>query len=270
MRSVLAGITQRLSSKSSKNRSMFEELRTYLKKQPKVGPEHDERLNKLERIIDVKIDNPFLFIRALRHRSSLVDANFQSTDSYERLEFLGDAVLDLIVSEIIFDRFPGKDEGFLTKLRSKLVKGDALAFYAKKLSLSELILIGERAKGQGIEFSKGALSDVFESLIGAIYIDRGYKEAAHFVEKVIKNFVDFDELTSTLDNYKSLLLEYAQANQLTIPRYEVISESGPGHDKTFKVKAIVNDEDCGEGTGKSKKEAEQKAADEALNSLTLG
>lgn len=246
---------------------MFEKLRTYLKQQPEIGSEHNGRLKKLERIIDTSIDNPFLFIRALRHRSSLADAGFEPTDSYERLEFLGDAVLDLIVSEIIFDRFPDEDEGFLTKLRSKLVKGDALAVYAEKLQLSELILIGERAQGQGIEFSKSALSDVFESLVGAIYIDKGYRDAADFVEKVIQRYVNFDNLMTTLDNYKSLLLEYAQANQLEIPRYEVINEYGPGHDKTFEVKAIVDEKERGQGKGKSKKEAEQKAARQALKAL---
>ncbi|MBN2732094.1 MAG: ribonuclease III [Balneolaceae bacterium] len=246
---------------------MFEKLRTYLQKQPKIGSEYNERLEKLEGIIGTKIDNPFLFVRALRHRSSLVDDDFASTDSYERLEFLGDAVLDLIVSEIIFDRFPNEDEGFLTKLRSKLVKGDALASYAEKLQLSEVILIGERAKGQGIEFSKSALSDVFESLVGAIYIDRGYKDAAEFVDRVIDKHVDFDDVIATLDNYKSLLLEYAQAHELEIPRYEVMNEYGPGHDKTFEVKAIVDDKAMGQGKGKSKKEAEQKAARRALQSL---
>lgn len=246
---------------------MFEKLRNYLKQQPKVSSEYNEKLKKLERIIGVSIDNPFLFVRALRHRSSLVDDDFQSTDSYERLEFLGDAVLDLIVSEIIFDQFANEDEGFLTKLRAKLVKGDALALYARKLNLSELILIGERARGQGIEFSKSALADVFESLVGAIYIDKGYEGAANFVKDVIQKFVDFDELTSTLDNYKSLLLEYAQSKQFTIPRYEVISENGPGHDKTFEVSAIVDERKMGQGKGKSKKEAEQKAAQQALKAL---
>src|SRR5699024_1932324 len=118
------------------------------------------------------ISNPFLFVRALRHRSSLRDRNFKTSDSYERLEFLGDAVLDLIVSEIIFDQFPDENEGFLTKLRAKLVKGDALAVYSRKLNLGQLIIVGKRARGQGVEFSKSALADVFESLVGALYIDK--------------------------------------------------------------------------------------------------
>ncbi len=249
---------------------MFEKLRNYLKRQPKVSPEHADTLAKLEEIIGTSVNNPFLFVRALRHRSTLTDNDYRHHESYERLEFLGDAVLDLIVSEIIFDHFPDEDEGFLTKLRAKLVKGDALASYARKLELSHVMLIGKRAQGQGIEFSKSALADVFESLIGAIYIDKGYEDAARFIEQVFQKYVDIQEVSERLDNYKSLLLEYAQGRQLAIPRYEVISETGPGHDKTFKVKAIVDEKEMGHGKGKTKKGAEQRAAQFALKQIKKG
>ena len=247
---------------------MFEKIRSYFST-PKssIPSEHKERLKKLERIIDSKVDDPFLFIRALRHRSILADDSFISTDSYERLEFLGDAVLDLIVTEVIFTQFPDENEGFLTKLRAKLVKGDALADYARELNLSDLLVIGERARGQGIEFSKSVLADVFEALIGAMYIDRGYKKTARFVNKIIKQYVDFESVIDTLDNHKSLLLEYAQANKMEIPTYEVISESGPGHDKTFEVRVLVDNKEMGQGKGKSKKSAEQRAARLALKKV---
>ncbi len=195
------------------------------------------------------------------------DGHHQTQGSYERLEFLGDAVLDLIVSEIIFDRFPSKNEGFLTKLRAQLVKGDALADFSQKLGLSELILIGERAQGQGIEFSKSALSDVFESLIGAIYIDKSYIDARNFVAEVIERFVEFEQIINSLDNYKSMLLEYAQSEKMAIPHYEVIAETGPDHNKTFEVRAIVDNKEFGQGQGKSKKEAEQNAARASLEKL---
>ncbi|HYW33911.1 MAG TPA: ribonuclease III [Balneolaceae bacterium] len=243
---------------------MFENLRAYLEDQPNPGPEYRDKIEALEEIIDASIDNPFLFIRALRHRSSLNDGKHDQTDSYERLEFLGDAVLDLIVSEIIFDLFPQEDEGFLTKLRAKLVNRDALAKYAKKLGLGPLIIVGDRSQGQGIEYSKSALSDVFESLIGAIYINKGYDKAAGFASTIIEQCMDVKELTTTLENYKSMLLEYAQAQKMTIPRYEVVEEMGPGHDKTFRIRAIVDEKERGQGVGKSKKEAEQKAARQAL------
>jgi ribonuclease-3 len=246
---------------------MFDQLRSYFKSDKELPPEQEERIKELEGILDTSIGNPFIYIRALRHRSTLADDNFTSSGSYERLEFLGDAVLDLIVTEIIFDLFPEKNEGFLTKLRAKLVKGDTLAMYARKLQLDELMLLGKRVQGQGIEQSKSVLSDVFEALVGALYLDIGYKSTSKFVRRVIEGHVDFDQIIGTLDNYKSLLLEFAQANQMQIPTYSVISEKGPGHNKTFRVQVFVDEKPMAKGTGKSKKEAEQKAAKKTLEVL---
>lgn len=249
---------------------MFKKLRKYFESDSKVNPEHNERIKKLEGIIGLQIDNPFLYIRALRHRSILADDKFTETDSYERLEFLGDAVLDLIVTEIIFDRYPDENEGFLTKLRANLVRGNALADYAQHLNLNELLVVGERAQGQGIELSKSVLSDVFEALIGAMYMDKGYDSTATFVDKVIQRHVNFKQVVGSLDNHKSMLLEYAQAEKMSIPEYEVIAEQGPGHDKTFLIRVLVDGSERGRGKGKSKKEAEQLAAREALEYFESG
>lgn len=246
---------------------MFDKLRSYFQTDEELPPEQKKRVQKLERIIGTSIDNPFIYIRALRHRSTLVDENFSSIDSYERLEFLGDAVLDLIVTEIIFDLFPNENEGFLTKLRAKLVKGNTLAMYAEELELNNLLLLGERVRGQGIQESKSVLSDLFEALVGALYLDLGYKPTSNFVRNVIEQYVDFDQIVNTLDNYKSLLLEFAQAEQMEIPTYSVISEEGPGHDKTFGVEVYVDGKPMAQGKGKSKKEAEQQAARKALKIL---
>ncbi len=246
---------------------MLEKLRSLFKSKGTLPPKHHERIERLEKVIETSINNPFIYVRALRHRSTLSDENFSSTDSYERLEFLGDAVLDLIITEVIFDLFPEKNEGFLTKLRAKLVKGDTLAAFARKLELNEVLLLAEEVQGQGIENSKSVLSDVFEALIGALYLDAGYEETSHFVRKVIDRYIDFDTVITTLDNYKSLLLEYAQARQMKIPTYRVIAETGPGHDKTFEIEVLVDEKPMGSGIGKSKKEAEQKAARRALQTL---
>ena len=246
---------------------MFDKLRSYFQTDEELPPEQEVRIRKLEGIIGTSIDNPFIYIRALRHRSTLVDDKFSSIDSYERLEFLGDAVLDLIITEIIFDLFPNKNEGFLTKLRAKLVKGDTLAMYAKNLELNDLMLLGERVRGQGIEQSKSVLSDLFEALVGALYLDLGYKPTSQFVRNVIQELVDFDQIINSLDNYKSMLLEFAQAKQMEIPTYAVISEEGPGHDKTFGVEVYVDEKPIAQGKGKSKKEAEQHAARKALEIL---
>lgn len=246
---------------------MFDKLRSYFQTDEELPPEQEERIEKLEGIIGSSIDNPFIYIRALRHRSTLADEKYSSIDSYERLEFLGDAVLDLIVTEIIFDLFPNENEGFLTKLRAKLVKGDTLAMYAEKLELNNLMLLGERVRGQGIEESKSVLSDLFEALVGALYLDLGYEPTSKFVRGVIEQYVDFDQIVNTLDNYKSLLLEFAQAEQMKIPTYTVVSEEGPGHDKTFGVEVYVDEKPMAQGEGKSKKEAEQHAARKALKIL---
>lgn len=246
---------------------MFDRLRSYFQSDEELPPEQKKRIQKLEGVINVRVDNPFMYIRALRHRSTLVDDNFSSIDSYERLEFLGDAVLDLIVTEIIFDLFPKKNEGFLTKLRAKLVKGSSLAMYANELELNSLMQLGERVRGQGIEQSKSVLSDLFEALVGALYLDKGYQPTSNFVRKVIEENVNFDEIINSLDNYKSLLLEYAQAQQMEIPTYSVISEEGPGHDKTFGVEVYVDQKPMARGKGKSKKSAEQEAARKALDKL---
>lgn len=246
---------------------MFEKLRSYFQSDEELPPEQIERIEKLESIIGYSVDNPTIYIRALRHRSTLSDEKFDSIDSYERLEFLGDAVLDLIVTEIIFDLFPDENEGFLTKLRAKLVKKNTLAMYARKLQLNSLMLLGERVRGQGIDQSKSVLSDLFESLVGALYLDLGYTPTSNFVREVIESNVDFNKVTNTLDNYKSLLLEFAQAQEMKIPTYTVVSEEGPGHDKTFGVEVYVDEIPRAQGKGKSKKQAEQQAARRALHKL---
>lgn len=269
MLSDLADITLPWCSKSLKNSgsAMFDKLRDLFKSEKKISPELKRRIDKLESITEIPIENPFIYVQALRHRSTLVDNDFGPTDSYERLEFLGDAVLDLIVTEIIFDLFPEKNEGFLTKLRAKLVKGDTLAMFARRLRLNKLMLLADQVQGQGIENSKSILADVFEALIGALYLDAGYVPVSKFVRKIIDRHIDFDTIITSLDNYKSLLLEFAQARQMQIPTYSLISEKGPGHDKTFEIEVYVDEKPISRGVGKNKKEAEQKAAHKALEIL---
>lgn len=235
------------------------------KKQEDLNPELKSRIEKLERIVGFQIDDPSLFLKALRHRSTLSQDKYETYDSYERLEFLGDAVLDLIAAEILFNNYPEKDEGFLTKVRAKLVRGDTLTDFSKKLGLEDLMELGERNGGGKI--SKSILADAFESIIAAIYITKGYKQAYQFVDRVIDDNLIIEKLINTVDNYKSALLELAQAQKKPIPHYVLVNESGPGHNRTFEVKVLVGDEELGKGKGKSKKKAEQKAAKQALKKL---
>jgi ribonuclease-3 len=222
-------------------------------------------LRTLERIIDISIGDPFLYMQALRHRSALQDADdLQDVDSYERLEFLGDAVLDLIVSRYLFEIYSDATEGFLTKLRSRIVRGDTLATFADEWQLGELMILGDRARKQEVQLSKSVLADVFEALIGALYIDQGYELTQDLVLAFIDQMVNLDELIGTMENYKSLLLEYAQSKGWDYPIYHTIKEEGPGHDKTFTIEVEINGEAKGQGRGKSKKKAEQAAARTAL------
>lgn len=241
-------------------------IRAYWNKRG-LDPTSRTRIKHLEACFNATILRPENYLKALRHRSKLIDSDFSDSDSYERLEFLGDSVLDLIITEILFERFTSKDEGFMTQLRSKLVKGDALAGYSRQLGLPAIIELGERAKGQGIEFNNSILSDIFEAIIGALYKDRGYWITRKFVEGVLNNHLDIEKIAQLDDNYKSILMEYAQARRMKIPVYRVVAESGPAHDRVFVVEVWIGDLRLGEGSGKSKKIAEQKAAKNGYEKL---
>lgn len=218
----------------------------------------------LQEIIGQKITNISLYEQAFRHRSVADGSNYGKIDSYERLEFLGDAVLDLIVSEIIYEQFDDKSEGFLTKLRAGLVRGETLARFTKKLKMDHWLQVGDRVQDSNIRTSNSVLADIFEALVGAVYQDLGYKITHDFVKNVMNECIRFEDIIKSMDNYKSMLLEYTQAEALPLPVYRVISEYGPGHDKTFEVQVIIDGNSAGKGVGKSKKKAEQDAAKEAL------
>ena len=241
-------------------------LRSFFTKKDQFrAQDRNERIIALERIIGFQIDDPSLFLKSLRHRSTLSGDQYAKHESYERLEFLGDAVLDLIAAEILFEKFPEANEGFLTKSRAKLVKGETLAKFSAKLGIDEVLELGERS--DQIKTAKSILADVFESIIAAIYITKGYPSAFLFVSKVFQDQVNFEKLVNQVDNFKSALLEHTQANKMGLPDYEVVSESGPGHDKEFEIKVSVDNDELGTGKGKSKKSAEQEAAKMALKNL---
>lgn len=251
---------------------MIERLREWFRRDQNFNQsESFTRLKKLERSIGFNIPSKdqSVFQQALRHRSIVDSELFESHETYERLEFLGDAVLDLIVTEILFEKYPTKNEGFLTKLRSKIVKGETLAIIADKLQLYEALEIGVRSSGQGIEYSKSILADVYESVIAAIYISKGYDFTYNFVLNNVNSYLDFKTIEYKIDNFKSVLMEHFQSESALLPMYQVLSEEGPGHDKTFTVGVYFNNEKLGEGTGKSKKKAEQNAAKAAIEKLGI-
>ena len=221
------------------------------------------KFNQLEKIISVPIGNKNFYIEALIHRSFL-EENEQFNFSNERLEFLGDSVLNLIIGEFLFNKFPKEEEGFLTKVRAKMVNRNALSLIAENLKLGDLLILSSNIPKSITHSSKSMLSDALEALIGALYLDKGLETCKKFIQKNIlePSLKNGDHLID--ENYKSQLLEFAQANKLDIPVYHIISEEGPHHDKTFTAEVIVDGKLFGEGKGKSKKEAEQSAAKVAL------
>lgn len=187
--------------------------------------------------------------------------------SNERLEFLGDAVLNLLVAEYLFETRSMAPEGELTKLRSRLVNRKALALYAKNLGLERFLLTSAQADqlpGRGMET---ILSDAYEAVVGAIYLDGGYEEARGFISRTVIGTFRTGQIGALDENYKSMLLEHAQAEGMGVPRYTTVGEKGPDHDRTFTVAVQIGGEQYGSGSGKNKKDAEQEAARTALKSL---
>lgn len=249
---------------------MLGRFRDWFRKKKLQSPgEYSERIALLEVHLGFSIpsEHVHLFTKALRHRSIVDNEKYEAHETYERLEFLGDAVLDLIVTEILFKAYPIENEGFLTKLRSKIVKGNTLSELAKKLKLNEVLEVGHRATGQGIELSKSVLADVYEAIVAAIYVSQGYEFTFQFVEANLNEFLDIETIEKKIDNFKSLLMEYTQSEKAPLPEYRIVSETGPGHNKTFSVAVFLSGEKHGTGQGKSKKEAEQVAAKNALLKL---
>ena len=227
---------------------------------------------KLQKLLDYKIIDKNYFVTALTHRSFLTiksDISRVGIISNERLEFLGDAVLDLVVAEYLFKNFPLNEEGDLTKFRSILVNKKFLAERAKNLRLQEFLLASYTAKKSIDEGYDTILADTYEALIGAVFMDSGYESAKEFLNHEIFVKLDIKWLNQFDENHKSKFLEYVQAHTDFIPEYSIIKEEGPEHNKLFTVEVFVNKRSLGIGKGKSKKQAEQESAKNALNNLEV-
>lgn len=205
--------------------------------------------------------------------SSLVHRSFHGGDgapdsSNERMEFLGDSVLSLVVNEYLYHCYPAKSEGDLTKMKSVIVSKQILALLAKRISLGDYVLVSENAQRAGVSEMDSVLADTLEAVFGAVFIDGGFLAAQQCIRGVLPD--DIDDLVYKEDtiNYKSLLQEYIQALHKIPPRYRIDSTAGPDHDKEFSVEVMVRGNVLGHGTGKTKKHAEQEAARGAYRRLT--
>lgn len=220
-----------------------------------------EKIEQLEKKIGYSFQDKELLRQALTHSSYANEQKINKNGDYERLEFLGDAVLELISSDFLYKEYPELPEGQLTKKRSSMVCEPALAFCAKEISLEQYILLGKGEEATGGRLRDSIISDVMEATIGAIYLDSGIEEAKKFIHRFILSDLDHKVL---FYDAKTILQEIVQHDNKGALRYELKKEEGPEHAKKFTVEAYVGDVKVGCGTGHSKKSAEQQAAYEAL------
>ena len=213
---------------------------------------------KLKNLLGFKPKNLSVYALALTHKSVIdIEDNLNEYDNNERLEFLGDAILDAVISELIYNRFPTADEGFLTQMRTKIVNGKKLTELAKNIKLDKLILTNKK-----VHISEKILEDAFEALIGAIFIDKGYKCVKKFVaQKIMIQHIDLNKLKHVETNYKSRLIEWAQKYKYDLQFY---TEYETSSSKMFLSVAKIGDDILGQGKGLSKKKAEQNASEKAL------
>ena len=221
----------------------------------------DEDISRFEQMIGYTFRDKQLLIQAFTHSSFVNEQKINRHPDYERLEFLGDAVLEMISSAYLFRKFPDKKEGQMSKMRASLVCEGALAFDARVLDLKSYILLGKGEETTGGRDKESIIADVMEAVIGALFLDGGIEESKRFIDSYVLTNKDAIEM---FGDSKSMLQEIAQGENLGEVRYEICGESGPEHDKIFEVRVYVGDKNLGEGTGKTKKAAEQKAASQAL------
>ncbi len=221
----------------------------------------EESINELEKKIEYCFREKALLKQALTHSSFVNEQRIKKLPDYERLEFLGDAVLELTTSDFLFRRFPEVREGELTTRRASIVCGSSLAQCAENISLGEYILMGRGEESTGGRHKENMISDVMEAVIGAIYLDGGFEKAVAFIQRFVLS--DFEEKRLFYDS-KTLLQEYVQKEKGAVLDYVLVNEYGPDHSREFVVEARVNGNTVGKGIGKTKKGAEQQAAYEAL------
>lgn len=224
----------------------------------------EETLQQIEQVIGHKFSNRDLLARALTH-SSAADNRFLSN---ERLEFLGDSILALVICQILFERFPGYLEGDLTKIKSMLVSRDTCSEVAGQLGLQKFLKVG-KGLASDRALSGSLAAGLLEAIIAAIYIDSGLEEVHSFISRTFSPLIDQADAEQAQGNFKSLLQEYAQQWLNATPIYELLDEKGPDHDKCFESQVAVADRHFLSAWGRSKKEAEQKAAFNALVELGL-
>ncbi|MCB1198194.1 MAG: ribonuclease III [Deltaproteobacteria bacterium] len=228
-------------------------------------------MNLLVELIEKKMGEKFLdphYVRtALTHRSFMNENNHLGGEDNERLEFLGDSVLGLIVSHELMRKFPNEKEGSLSKYRSSLVNEKVLSKLALEISMNEHVRLGKGEDKNAGRKKKSILADAFEALIAAVFLSNGFDATKTFVLSLMEPWINSVQNYSLVLDYKSQLQEYTLKLFKVIPRYNLIKQVGPDHFKTFETQVVINEKVYGMGKGKSKKDSEQKAAKQALEAL---
>jgi ribonuclease-3 len=220
--------------------------------------------SSIETILGTKIKNLSYYQRAFTHKSALKEYE-QFTESFETLEFIGDSVLGFVVTKYLFDRYETRQEGFLTKARTKLVRGETLAHIANHIGLNKFVVMDEKGMRNGWNSNTKVLEDVFESLIGAVYLDLGLLHAKEFILKIYENHDIIDMNTIMIDdNFKDHLMRYCQVNGWELPDYRVSGH----HEGLFYIDIYIHNTFFARGVAKSKKQAEQNAARNYFQALS--
>jgi ribonuclease-3 len=231
-----------------------------------MNGERLEALSALQEEISYQFRDLHLLDLALTHRSYANERPGGSFQDNERLEFLGDSVLNLIISHVIMERFPQCREGEMTRLRATLVNEKSLAGISKKLGINQYLLLGRGEALRGGSEKRSLISDAYEALIGAIYLDGGFDRAFRVVEKHFGPFLD--QGLGDDGDFKTKVQQISQSRYGCLPRYRLSELKGPQHDKTFGAEIFIEGQPYGYGIGKTKKEAQQKAAKEALERIS--
>lgn len=240
---------------------------TWKMKQTDIKPNPIETSKELIDRLNIKFTDILLLTRALTHRS-YVNEHPDALEDNERLEFLGDAVLDFLVGEWLYNRFPEMEEGQLTQMRSALVQTNQLAEFAKLLSLEKAVRLGRGEYKTGGTYRNTLLCDMFEAFIGALFLDSGLDRVKNFVYPMLEHSAEEIIEQHRNEDPKSKLQEWAQANGYATPKYTTINVKGPDHERIFDVEVRVNGRVMGSGVARSKQSAEKKAARSALAELS--
>ena len=235
-------------------------------KQSEMIKDFQYQFDKKMKMLGLSYTHLDVYQQAFSHSSFINDFNMDRLAHNERLEFLGDAVLELTVSRYLFDKYPNLPEGNLTKMRATIVCEPSLVIFANKIELNQLILLGKGEEKTGGRTRPSLVSDAFEAFIGALYLDQGLDVVWKFAQKVIFPYVEHNELIGVVD-FKTQFQEYIHSQSKGDVTYRLIKEEGPAHHRLFTSEVILENKAIARGQGRTKKESEQKAAESAYHKL---